>query len=273
VAWCVQRARTMRNIHRTFAIAITFSFAAGCVTDGDTTDDDTVTSSQIQELNGNNPLSYPFVRQNTPLGAWVYEQAGKGWLRWAMGLPWSTGPINDTDGSQCALAQSGPIWFLAGTSYELPTATRSCDIPFGKALFFPMINTWITPPPPFITPTEDEAYWTAFSEELLPIVRGETCSLTLRLDGRELPRPPLDRENETYTDILDPFPVLFNDDNYTYGAYEGGIWPLAYMGGNFALLLPLLPGDHVLEFGGALCDQATGEVYFSTAVTWNLHVH
>ena len=36
--------------------------------------------------------------------------------------------------------QTGPVWFIAGTFGEKQTAKRSCSIPSGKAILFPVIN-------------------------------------------------------------------------------------------------------------------------------------
>ncbi len=45
----------------------------------------------------------------------------------------------------CRLGQSGKVWFLAGTTLaqSYPVAYRSCTVPTGVALFFPVIDTWI----------------------------------------------------------------------------------------------------------------------------------
>src|SRR5213594_853400 len=43
-------------------------------------------------------------------GAWSAR-----WWQWALSIPKATNPILDTTGANCAQAQSGPAWFLAGT--------------------------------------------------------------------------------------------------------------------------------------------------------------
>jgi hypothetical protein len=63
-----------------------------------------------------------------------------GWVRWAESLPWLDGPIKDQTGEHCADGQDGPVWYLAGTAGG--PVVRQCDIPAGKQLFFPLINTW-----------------------------------------------------------------------------------------------------------------------------------
>jgi hypothetical protein len=60
------------------------------------------------------------------------------WWQWAYSVPISENPIFDGTGADCGVGQSGPVWFLAGTSGG--AATRSCTIPPGKAILFPIIN-------------------------------------------------------------------------------------------------------------------------------------
>lgn len=44
----------------------------------------------------------------------------------------------DTTGANCAAGQSGKVWFLAGVFGG--SVTRTCTVPAGKALFFPVLN-------------------------------------------------------------------------------------------------------------------------------------
>jgi hypothetical protein len=44
------------------------------------------------------------------------------------------------------VGQRGPVWFLAGTLFGGP-ATRTCSIPEGEWLFFPVINNYINNSP------------------------------------------------------------------------------------------------------------------------------
>ena len=47
--------------------------------------------------------------------------------------------MNDPDGKWCGTSQSDThVWFLAGTTGN--SASRTCEIPAGKAIMFPIIN-------------------------------------------------------------------------------------------------------------------------------------
>ena len=72
-----------------------------------------------------------------------YANLTADWWTWATGLFPET-PILDEDGSLCAQGQHGKIWFLAGNFGG--ATTRTCTVPSGKALFFPILNTlWWAP--------------------------------------------------------------------------------------------------------------------------------
>lgn len=60
------------------------------------------------------------------------------WWQWAMRLPDGVRPYQDPSGAQCALAQTGPVWFLAGTDGTM-RVQRRCVVPKGKYVFLPAI--------------------------------------------------------------------------------------------------------------------------------------
>src|SRR4051794_22907267 len=80
---------------------------------------------------------------STPYGL-TYAQWSARWWQWAFSIPGPVNPLIDTTGAQCAQGQSGNVWFLAGLWVDPPlvpnTAVRTCTVPSGKALFFPVAN-------------------------------------------------------------------------------------------------------------------------------------
>ncbi len=88
-------------------------------------------------LNANRHIYQPNFK---PFGM-TYGEWGAAWWQWAMSIPDKVNPILDPDGSQCAVAQQGPVWFLAGSGGTLPSpVVRKCTIPAGKAIFIPIVN-------------------------------------------------------------------------------------------------------------------------------------
>jgi len=68
----------------------------------------------------------------------TYGQWAAEWWVWALNTPPDQSPIDDTTGELAAVGQSGPVWFLAGTNGG--PVERTCTVPRGKALFFPLVN-------------------------------------------------------------------------------------------------------------------------------------
>jgi hypothetical protein len=68
------------------------------------------------------------------------------WWQWALSLPAAASPLFDT--ADCGTGQSGPVWFLGGkfcasnaASCTPGVGVRTCTVPAGKYLFFPLVNT------------------------------------------------------------------------------------------------------------------------------------
>lgn len=76
----------------------------------------------------------------------TYSHWSAAWRQWADSLPVKKHPLFDT--APCSEGQSGPVWFLGGRfcsdqlkNCDSAPAVRSCTIPAGKALFFPIVNS------------------------------------------------------------------------------------------------------------------------------------
>ena len=65
-----------------------------------------------------------------------WEEWTAEWWKWSLSLPKDQNPITDPTGENASHNQRGPVWFLAGTFGGV--AERTCDIPAGKAIFFPI---------------------------------------------------------------------------------------------------------------------------------------
>jgi hypothetical protein len=61
------------------------------------------------------------------------------WWQYVNSIPISVNPLADTTGDYCMVGQRDPMWFLMGT-FLTGTAMRTCTIPAGEALFFPVVN-------------------------------------------------------------------------------------------------------------------------------------
>lgn len=210
------------------------------------------------------------VLQDTQAGAMAYEELSRRWLEWALAQPYTESAINDQTGERCAVSQDDRVWMLAGTHGG--PVTRACDIPANTPLFFPLVNRWIMPGLDPSDQPEDLPGFIAWVESYFATQRSRACSLTLTLDGEPLLADMEEIDQELYVAVVEPFAVYLNDDNWAtaYGK-QGGVYPNTFIDGHWALLQPLPPGDHVLEFGGTTC-RANGTVQFTTSAVYELHV-
>ena len=73
----------------------------------------------------------------------TYGEWSAKWVKWAFEPITAESPLADDTGANCAVGQSGRVWFLAGTSPVASPPTpvvRDCTIPSGRMLFFPVGN-------------------------------------------------------------------------------------------------------------------------------------
>lgn len=68
-------------------------------------------------------------------GQWTVD-----WWNWAFSTPKRNNPVYDDSGQNAHVNQQGPVWFLAGTFGENKIVRRTCTIPHGKSILFPVIN-------------------------------------------------------------------------------------------------------------------------------------
>ena len=61
------------------------------------------------------------------------------WWQWVNRKRWGATAFQDPTGAQCALNQSGPVWFLAGTD-GTDEFHRRCRVPSGKHVFLPVVT-------------------------------------------------------------------------------------------------------------------------------------
>jgi hypothetical protein len=92
--------------------------------------------SGAESISPNSSVFYP-PNPYKPLGL-AYSDWGKRWYEWLQSIVKEVNPAADRTGRNCALNQSGPVWFLAGTIGGM--AKRTCSIPAGKDIFVSIIN-------------------------------------------------------------------------------------------------------------------------------------
>jgi hypothetical protein len=164
------------------------------------------------------------------IGQWTAD-----WWNWAGSAP----VIGDTTGAAATQNQSGPVFFVAGTSGGT-AVTRAFDIPANTFVLFPLIN-WVIAngPDPGFSDTASEA--TAITDGTI-----DPAKLFASVDGEVVGDLASHRErapaNFTFTTVQGAtgFPAgTFTDAN------ADGYW---------IMLEPLSAGPHTLHFGGTSND-------------------
>jgi hypothetical protein len=168
------------------------------------------------------------------------------WWTWALAVP---SPLEGDykAGRKCKGEFVEGVFFLAGT--QGGEATRTCTVPADTALFFPVLNSFIT--------DDEEAYPegpTNFVDTAL--ANGE---FSATLDGEDLEIIRIATGPFTLTV---PKPNIFKAPPGPYTAVSDGLWVYLPQG--------LEPGEYTLQFGGTSV-TAEGEP-FSLDVTYNLKV-
>jgi len=190
-----------------------------------------------------------FPANSMPYNLSYKDWTGK-WWQWALSIPKTNNPLTDTNGSYCAEGQSGPVWFLAGTSGKINSIKRRCSVPCEKAILFPVIVTELSFAEVPTIRTDQELIDTA-SRDIK-----EYTLLKVSLDGVEI------GELYKYRIKFGPFDLLLPTNN---------IWGLdpgvtrAVSDGYWVFLKPLSIGDHQLYLHGI-------EPHFETEVTYYLTV-
>jgi hypothetical protein len=170
---------------------------------------------------------------DAPLAGVSQQDWSRRWWEWAASFDMNESPVADRTGAQCGNSQSGDVWFLAGT-YGTRRTVRSCRVPQGKYLFFPLINYVVAPP----------ADGTSVSCESITRVAARMTegvfNLVLEIDGVR---------HEALEQHRLPTAQCFDLGARTPQQFR--VYPAA-ANGYYVALKPLPPGRHVINFGGAL---------------------
>lgn len=189
-------------------------------------------------------------------GRWAAE-----WWQWALGIPTAVSPLTDTTGENCGQRQVDEVWFLAGSI--VGSVVRACEVPAGKALFFPLINTIYVA---FLNDDPEKR-----TEEY---VREEgSCTdpvqISVYIDGVKVPNPT--RFSTGAGGSQSPiFNVQLPPGNL-FGADESAIPELVLSPsaeqGYYLFVQPLPPGTHTIQWQASGCSLENVQ-----DVTYNLTV-
>jgi len=189
----------------------------------------------------------------------TYAKLSEEWWAWAYSIPAANHPLGD--GTDCSVSQSGAVWFLGG-AFDSKTVTRSCTVPKGKALYFPIVNAGYNNIGESPQKTDAELH------ELATLFGSAATAMSAQLDGVTVPNI------EDYHVHSDVFWFAYPDapgpdDSLTAGSST------MVTDGYYLMLNPLSTGSHTLKFKGKLVFTQAKHGFDYTVdldVTYNLTV-
>jgi hypothetical protein len=203
-----------------------------------------------------------FAPDESPYGRSLGQWAAA-WWTWALELPRTDHPIA---GGPCTAGQEGDVFFLAGNFGG--AETRTCTVPAGKALMFPLLNSICWPNP------ESEGCDTASTDAELGLCAsrifdsGPAHTMAVTLDGAVIVDPESYRASTGHFSWPPPTfpesewlaPALGPIGPNACGIPEGDRFGVG--DGYWMILRPLAPGAHVLRITASIANTIDIDVTY-----------
>lgn len=184
-------------------------------------------------MNGDNHQMIDCFAPNDIVYGSTYGEWTIKWWEWVLSIAESNNPVLDNSGENAHLNQNHKVWFLAGTiGDDNVIAHRTCIVPKGKHIMFPIINYIYTEDRPFN------------EMEVINHVKNDIDDIVVKeasIDGYRVP---------IYRVKSDPF--LFNlkvTEENKFGIRVGEIDACA--DGYWVFIKSLSEGAHEIKFHGA----------------------
>ncbi|MDQ8046380.1 MAG: hypothetical protein AAGC46_15475 [Solirubrobacteraceae bacterium] len=194
--------------------------------------------------------------QVVPPGVPAYGQTpsqfGASWWKFVVTKPAPVNPLTDTTGANCAVGQSGLVWYLTGSFPDAGPITRSCTIPFGKAIVIPVSNGAYFAFPDDPAAQRTEAY---IRSQVTPVQKTAT-NLKASIDGSAVTNPARFFEQSTVFSATLPA-------NNIYGADAGQVLSPAVDAGYYLIINPLLPGKHQIKVSSTIPGAGSVDVTYN----------
>lgn len=193
----------------------------------------------------------------------TYGEWSAAWWQWAFSLPADNNPFFDETG--CANGgngQFGPVWFLTGVINTSGQAERTCTMPAGRALFFPVINTECST---IEGNGSTEQELRACTEALMQVV----TDVHAAIDGVPVIPGRHDRKFRAASPLFAFGPLPDNNVLQSFGVdAPAGTISRSAADGFYLMVAPLPPGDHTINFGGTFATTPP----FTLDITYRLTV-
>jgi hypothetical protein len=189
------------------------------------------------------PMSLAQVGQGATASG-TAEELAAAWWQWALSKPVEDNPGIGGDPTyseaQCdgtpVTPTQGKQWFLAGT-YNGDSVVRTCTMPVGTHLFFPVVNAVAFP---FAEGETEENQRQAVIDFINGVLSDPEFSYSVTVDGKEV------NSNRIVRALSPVFSVTLPEDNI-FGI-PAGEYDSASADGLWVTLPPLPPGEHTIHF-------------------------
>ena len=227
-------------------------------------DTDGTTGGKLHRLgaiHGNSTTSFDLGNRKYSGSIWhgaAQAEWTQRWWQWWMSIPLGVSPTNDTEGAQCGINQSEPVWFIGGPLFG--TFTRSCTIPKGKAILSPIvdyINDYPCRLDPAFKPAPGQTLENFLITGVTPIIDGFTVH-TAELDGRTLHERRITTDLFSFTGAAD----LVALDTCVTGSPQLGV-----SDGYFIFIEPLSVGQHTLHIHSELPGSSPSDGTYNLTIT------
>jgi len=173
------------------------------------------------------PQSWPLLKP--------YSTHAAEWWQWVLAQPADKSPLLDTTGQFCAQGQSGSRFFLAGSADGSPVS-RSCRVPFGKTIVFPVINAAYFAFESDPADQKTEAFLRSQVEYI-----ADATDLEVEIDGVPV------KNVASFLEESKIFSVTLPANNI-FGLDAGFKLSPSVDSGYYLAIAPMLPGEHTLYF-------------------------
>jgi hypothetical protein len=169
------------------------------------------------------------------------KQLSAEWWQWALSIPTPVSPLTDTSGDNSMIGQHGPVWFLAGV-FAGGRVARTCSVPEGKSLYFPVINNVVLNSPNVCGQGASMSV-KELRAQIAPYI-DEATNLSVTVDG-----VPIKNFRRVKSEA---FAATLPNDNVFVAPCGGdspaGVYSPSVDDGFYVLLEPLSVGPHALHF-------------------------
>jgi hypothetical protein len=173
-----------------------------------------------------------------------FQDLSAEWWQWALSIPTDVNPQLDPTGANAVVGQHGKVWFLAGV-FGGGTVTRTCSVPEGTALFFPLINSVNFNTPNVCGQGSDNISVEDLRAASAAFVDGAT-NLSVTVDMVAIKN--LRRVQSKVFAVALPEENVFDSQCASEGGVPARIYSPAVDDGFYVLLDKLSAGEHTLVF-------------------------